>query len=617
MPKRKSSKSRQDTSLLQNKTVQGIGLILLTLFLAVSLFETQSASSPTLGGLGSLAGTFLNYLFGFAAWLLIAWLSAFTYFRVRLKQSPLISKLPSSLLLFAGAGILDSSGGLIGESLSLLLESAIGIWGSKLLLLSISALCLIKLKGYSNQQITDFFKRAGINRKQSAEVNSSQEQKETFSDNVHSKEQNQERPSGTRPQQVESAPAIKDQQENPLEDSINNEEAKHSSGGRFDSRPIPANYTIPSFDNLNSVDEHSGPSESELEQTAEDLRRALVGFEIKSKVVDWMIGPMATTFHIELSIGERAKNIENRLTDIERAMGLDEDCIRLAGNVAGKKNTIGIEIPNKQRRICVIKEALSDDSFVNNSQSLPIALGVGIDGDKICEDLTEFPHLMVAGSTGSGKSVALNGIIFSLLFKKTPAELQLVLIDPKAVEFSPYKEIPHLLTDVVTEMEDSVDVLQKLCEVMDERYELLEKNSVRNIDEYHELVGNTESMPFIVIIIDELADLMITQGKQVEDLVGRLSQKARAAGMHLVLATQRPTSDVIKGLIKTNVPARLAFRVANNVDSRVIIQEKGAETLMGLGDCLFQTPRKSGLTRIQSPLVTGEEVRNIVDQISG
>ena len=617
MPKRKSSKSRQDTSLLQNKTVQGIGLILLTLFLAVSLFETQSASSPTLGGLGSLAGTFLNYLFGFAAWLLIAWLSAFTYFRVRSKQSPLTSKLPSSLLLFAGAGILDSSGGLIGESLSLLLESAIGAWGSKLLLLSISALCLIKLKGYSNQQITDFFKRAGINRKQSAEVNSSQEQKETFSDNVHSKEQNQERPSGTRPQQVESAPAIKDQQENPLEDSINNEEAKHSSGGRFDSRPIPANYTIPSFDNLNSVDEHSGPSESELEQTAEDLRRALVGFEIKSKVVDWMIGPMATTFHIELSIGERAKNIENRLTDIERAMGLDEDCIRLAGNVAGKKNTIGIEIPNKQRRICVIKEALSDDSFVNNSQSLPIALGVGIDGDKICEDLTEFPHLMVAGSTGSGKSVALNGIIFSLLFKKTPAELQLVLIDPKAVEFSPYKEIPHLLTDVVTEMEDSVDVLQKLCEVMDERYELLEKNSLRNIDEYHELVGNTESMPFIVIIIDELADLMMTQGKQVEDLVGRLSQKARAAGMHLVLATQRPTSDVIKGLIKTNVPARLAFRVANNVDSRVIIQEKGAETLMGLGDCLFQTPRKSGLTRIQSPLVTGEEVRNIVDQISG
>ena len=617
MPKRKSSKSRQDISLLQNRTIQSIGLTLLTLFLAVSLFETQSASSPTLGGLGSLAGTFLNYLFGFAAWLLIAWLSAFTYFRLRSKQSPLASKLPSSILLLAAAGILDSLGGLIGESLSLLLESAIGTWGSKLLLLSISALCLIKLKGYSNQQIADFFKKSRINREQSTEVNSSQEQKENLSDNVVSKEQNQERSSGARPNQVESNPAIKDLQKNPLEDTISHEETKHSSKERFDSRPFPANYTIPSFDSLNLEDEHSGPSESELEQTAEDLRRALVGFEIKSKVVDWMIGPMATTFHIELSIGERAKNIENRLTDIERAMGLDEHSIRLAGNVAGKKNTIGIEIPNQQRRICVIKEALSDESFVNNNQSLPIALGVGINGDKICEDLTEFPHLMVAGSTGSGKSVALNGIIFSLLFKKTPAELQLVLIDPKAVEFSPYKEIPHLLTDVVTEMEDSVDVLQKLCEVMDERYELLEKNSVRNIDEYHELVGNTESMPFIVIIIDELADLMMTQGKQVEDLVGRLSQKARAAGMHLVLATQRPTSDVIKGLIKTNVPARLAFRVANNVDSRVIIQEKGAETLMGLGDCLFQTPRKSGLTRIQSPLVTGEEVRNIVDQISG
>ena len=518
MSQRKASKrkSRQDTSLLQNKTVQGIGLILLTLFLAVSLFETQSSSSPTLGGLGSLAGTFLNYLFGFAAWLLIAWLSASTYFRLRSKQSPLTSKLPSSILLLAGAGILDSSGGLIGESLSLLLESAIGTWGSKLLLLSISALCLIKLKGYSNQRITDFFKKVGINRKQSAESNSTQEQKENFSDNVDSKEQNQERSSGTRSEQVESAPAIKDQQENPLVDTISHEETKHSSKERFDSRPIPASYTIPSFDNLNSVDEHSGPSESELEQTAEDLRKALVGFEIKSKVVDWMIGPMATTFHIELSIGERAKNIENRLTDIERAMGLDEGCIRLAGNVTGKKNTVGIEIPNKQRRICVVKEALSDDSFVNNDKSLPIAVGVGIDGDKICEDLTEFPHLMVAGSTGSGKSVALNGIIFSLLFKKTPAELQLVLIDPKAVEFSPYKEIPHLLTDVVTEMEESVDVLQKLCEVMDERYELLETNAVRNIDEYHELVGNTESMPYIVIIIDELADLLMTQGKHLE-----------------------------------------------------------------------------------------------------
>ena len=524
-------------------------------------------------------------------------------------------KLPSSLLLLASAGILGSSGGLIGESLSLLLESAIGTWASKLLFLIISALCLIKLKGYSNQQITDFFKKSRINRNQSAEGNSSQERTGQLSDNINSRDQNQERSSKTRHQEVDSTPAMQEHQES-VEDTITATESKQSSPKRFDSRPTPTNYSIPSFENLNSIAEDSGPSESELEQTAEDLRRALVGFDIKSKVVDWMVGPMATTFHIELSVGERAKNIENRLTDIERAMGLDEDCIRLAGNVAGKKNTIGIEIPNKQRRICVIKEALSHDSFVSSNQSLPIALGVGIDGDKICEDLAEFPHLMVAGSTGSGKSVALNGIIFSLLFKKTPAELQLVLIDPKAVEFSPYKEIPHLLTDVVTEMEEAVDVLQKLCEVMDERYELLEKNSVRNIDEYHDLVGNTENMPFIVIIIDELADLMMTQGKQVEDLVGRLSQKARAAGMHLVLATQRPTSDVIKGLIKTNVPARLAFRVANNVDSRVIIQEKGAETLMGLGDCLFRTPRKSGLTRIQSPLVTGEEVRNVVGQLS-
>jgi len=612
--KRTKQSRKTGGTLLQNKTVQSIGLVLITLFLAISLFETQSGSSPTLGGIGSVIGNLFNYLFGGSAWLLIGWLSVFTFYRTKSTSSTLTLKIPFLFLLLSIAGLFGSSfnGGLIGESIELLLESAIGTWASKVLLFAIALLSIAKLRGYSNQQLTNVFARLKSKRKPIDPLENEESDEPEIREATRSSKQEQTGSENETTQHDEEIPAPESADEAAIEEGRG---SGYKEPNRFTPRPMPVDYNIPDLNILNPVIIDSGPSDEELQQTAEDLRKALTAFDVKSKVVDWKVGPMATTYHIELSVGERVKNIESRVNDIERAMGQDEDCIRLAGNIAGLKNTVGVEIPNKQRRTCVIKEALTDGSFSNSDQILPIALGIGINGENVCEDLTEFPHLMVAGSTGSGKSVALNGIIFSLVYKKPPSELKLVLIDPKAVEFSPYKKIPHLLTDVVTEMEEAVEVLEKLCEMMDERYDLLEQKAVRNIGEYHDLMGNTESMPYIVILIDELADLMMTQGKQVEDLVGRLSQKARAAGMHLVLATQRPTSDVIKGLIKTNVPARLAFRVANNVDSRVIIQDKGAETLMGLGDCLFRTPRRSGLDRIQSPLVTGEEVRDLVDHI--
>ena len=612
----KRTKQSRNTggTLLQNTVVQSIALALIILFLAISLFETQSGTSPTLGGIGSVIGNLFNYLLGGSAWLLLGWLSVFAFYRTKSTSSTLTLKTPFLILLLSIAGLFGSSfnGGLIGESIELLLESAIGTWASKVLLFAIALLSVAKLKGYSNQQLTNVFTRLTTKREPTDQVKGEEPDEPKVGEAMLPGKPEGSGSKNEITQDNKEIPALESTDKTVTEEGS---QADYQEPDRFSPRPMPTDYNIPDLNILNPVIVDSGPSNEELQQTADDLRKALTAFDVKSKVVDWKVGPMATTYHIELSIGERVKNIESRINDIERAMGQDEDCIRLAGNIAGLKNTVGVEIPNKQRRTCVIKEALNDDSFSNSDQTLPIALGIGIDGINVCEDLTEFPHLMVAGSTGSGKSVALNGIIFSLLYKKPPSELRLVLIDPKAVEFSPYKNIPHLLTDVVTEMEEAVEVLEKLCEEMDERYDLLEQKAVRNIGEYHDLMGNTESMPYIVILIDELADLMMTQGRQVEDLVGRLSQKARAAGMHLVLATQRPTSDVIKGLIKTNVPARLAFRVANNVDSRVIIQDKGAETLMGLGDCLFRTPRRSGLDRIQSPLVTGEEVRSLVDHI--
>ena len=226
------------------------------------------------------------------------------------------------------------------------------------------------------------------------------------------------------------------------------------------------------------------------------------------------------------------------------------------------------------------------------------------------------PHLLLAGSTGSGKTVALNAILLSLIYKKSPAELNLVLIDPKMVEFSLYKGIPHLLGNVVTDMDESVQILHELVEEMELRYQKFQDVQVTKIADYNESAGDRNKMPHIVVFVDELGDLMLSHGKRVEDLLGRLSQKARAAGIHLVLATQRPTSDIIKGLIKANVPARLAFKVSNQVDSRVILDSKGAESMMGKGDSLLLTTGNKSLKRIQSPLVTTNEIKKVVSHIS-
>ena len=623
-PDKKKSRSRgrrqPKKGLLASPAVHTLGLALITIFFAVALFESQFEIPSRLGGIGSAVGMLLDNVFGLPAWLLILWLSLTAYSRVKKNSPSMTAAVPFLFLVISSTALLadGDNGGFIGESVSLLLQSFIGPWASTVVLLVVLLLSIVSLTGISSQQLLQLLPRLMAGKEKAYLTEKGFEQQVTDKEKGTSVnlEQNENFVAENNNQITEIISAKRENERSTSTKGVRQTETPLGDKHLFlNKKQQDYDYQAPSLDILNPVVDEDEPSETELENIAHDVKKAMTAFNIKTEVVDWKIGPMATTFHLELSAGERFKNIESRLTDIERSMGQEEGCVRLAGNVSGVKNTVGIEIPNRKRRTCVIREALCDPSYTDNDQILPIALGLGIDGKNICEDLTEFPHLMVAGSTGSGKSVALNGIIFSLLFKKPPSELKLVLIDPKSVELAPYRNIPHLLTDVITEMDSAVDILDQLCGEMDERYETLEQNGVRNIADYHDLIGDTRSMPYIVIIIDELADLMITQGKQVEDLVGRLSQKARAAGMHLVLATQRPTSDVIKGLIKTNVPARLAFRVANKVDSRVIIQESGAETLMGLGDCLFRTPRRSGLDRIQSPLVTGEEVKKLVDHI--
>ena len=322
---------------------------------------------------------------------------------------------------------------------------------------------------------------------------------------------------------------------------------------------------------------------------------------------------MATIFYTKLEADSKVSKLLSRSNDIARSLGLPDDSVRISGNIEGERNTIGIELPNPKRSFCSIRAVLEHQSYSKSSHSLPLALGIGIDGEYVCEDLSALPHLLLAGSTGSGKTVALNAILLSLIYKKSPAELNLVLIDPKMVEFSLYKGIPHLLGNVVTDMDESVQILHELVEEMELRYQKFQDVQVTKIADYNESAGDRNKMPHIVVFVDELGDLMLSHGKRVEDLLGRLSQKARAAGIHLVLATQRPSVDVITGLIKANIPTRIAFQVSTKIDSRTILDQGGAEQLLGYGDMLYLPPGVGVPVRVHGAFVGDDEVHRVVN----
>ena len=582
-------------SLLNNisGTTKTVVISLLALYLSVALGLYQFGDSSPSGIVGvvftSLAAG-LDYLLGLAVWVLIIWMYIIIAIRTKIIAPREISKPLMVVTLLSAAGLLEDSA--LGNIIIIFIQPILGVWGGKVLLVTILFLCVMKLFGEFIKKLLKL-------------LPTPKRLLELLRRGFPKKLQDRSKPIQKR--NLEKKHRL---------DSTNPTKEK-----KLISKPIDKTYLLPALDLLNAPKENVAIEPEFLKKRAEELQKAILSFGIITKIEKWVSGPMATTFNTELETGTKISKLISVTDDISRFMGLSDNAIRISGNIEGEKNTIGIELPNPERSFCLIREVLEHSSYDDGDATLPMALGIGINGDYIYEDLTKFPHLMLAGSTGSGKSVALNGILLSLLYKKKPSELNLVLIDPKAVEFSLYRGIPHLLGDVITEMDESVDVLHELTELMKDRYEELEKMQVRNISEYNQKILSTENsdptkiMSHIVVCIDELADLIITHGKKVENMLGRLSQKARAAGIHLVLATQRPTSDVIKGLIKTNVPARIAFRVASHVDSNVILQSKGAESMLGQGDCLLLTPFYSSLKRIQSPLVTTEEIQRVVKAI--
>lgn len=364
---------------------------------------------------------------------------------------------------------------------------------------------------------------------------------------------------------------------------------------------------------------------------ANTLERAFVEFGLNVKVAEIDTGPVVTQFELELEKGLRL----NRITALEDdlAIALRVPSVRVVAPIPGR-NTVGVEVPNDKQVMVRLRELLQSSGTSVEDQRLPLFLGKDVSGRALVVDLAKMPHLLIAGRTGTGKSVCLNTLILSLLMVRTPDEVRMLMIDPKMVELSPYKRIPHLMHPVITDMRKAETVLAWAVDKMEERYDLLARVGVRHLEQYNRLgraevldrlgigAGDAdatdipERMPYIVIIADEMADLMMTSGKDVEACIIRLAQKSRAVGIHLVLATQKPTVDVITGLIKSNLPARISFQVASKMDSRVVLDESGAERLLGSGDMLYLAPATSHLTRAQGTYVSDDEINAVIDFFS-
>ena len=377
-------------------------------------------------------------------------------------------------------------------------------------------------------------------------------------------------------------------------------------------------YVVPPLTLLNQPAKQKATSKAEVQRKGQVLENTLKDFGVNAKVTQIKIGPAVTQYEIQPAQGVKVSKIVNLHNDIALALAAKD--VRIEAPIPGR-SAVGIEVPNEKISLVSLKEVL-DEKFPSNNK-LEVGLGRDISGDPITVPLNEMPHLLVAGSTGSGKSVCINGIITSILLNAKPHEVKLMLIDPKMVELNVYNGIPHLLIPVVTNPHKAAQALEKIVAEMERRYDLFQHSSTRNIKGYNELIRKQNQeldekqpeLPYIVVIVDELADLMMVAGKEVENAIQRITQMARAAGIHLIVATQRPSVDVITGIIKNNIPSRIAFAVSSQTDSRTIIGTGGAEKLLGKGDMLYVGNGDSSQTRIQGAFLSDQEVQDVVNYV--
>ena len=444
-----------------------------------------------------------------------------------------------------------------------------------------------------------------------------------------------EKPPAREEQPVESTPASKEDQKK-LDDARRKIEQRLSESIKkatqppkvpkslFDARQAGEGYELPPLDILDDPEYHDrSEAQSNIENVIAILETTLADFNIGAEVVDIDRGPVVTRYEMALAPGIKVTRITSLADDI--AMAVKASPVRIVAPIPGK-STVGVEIPNKVRELVRFKELIASKEYKQGTFMVPVMLGKDTSGKPIISDLAWMPHLLIAGTTGAGKSVCINSILLSMLMTKRPEDLQLILIDPKMVELAVYEGIPHLLCPVVTDMKRAPWILEWATKQMDERYDVLSTVGVRHITQFNAL-GEEEirkrlspdadrekipnHLPYIVIIIDELADLMISSAKEVESSITRLAQKSRAVGIHILVATQRPSVDVITGLIKANMPSRISFQVASKTDSRTILDRNGAEKLLGMGDLLFLPPGSSDLLRLQGTFVSDQEIKRV------
>jgi len=387
---------------------------------------------------------------------------------------------------------------------------------------------------------------------------------------------------------------------------------------------IEGDFKLPQLNLLDdSPKSHEqGALKESLQANALRVEAKLKDFGVDGEVVEIMPGPVITMYEFRPAPGVKISKVSSLADDL--ALNLRASNIRIVAPIPGK-SAIGIEIPNNKRKLVTLKEILSSEAFINSHNRITIALGMDIVGQPVITDLTRMPHLLVAGATGTGKSVSINAMINSILFKASPSMIRFIMIDPKRIELAPYQDIPHLLHPVVTNPKEATKALGWAVDEMERRYSLLSEEGVRNIDAYNRKVRkeslhktldggkeNKKHLPYIIIIIDELADLMMVSSRKVEESMARLAQMARAAGIHMIIATQRPSVDVLTGIIKANFPTRISFQVSSRVDSRTILDVMGAEHLLGEGDMLFLPPGVGKLIRIHGAFVSEDEVKRVI-----
>jgi DNA segregation ATPase FtsK/SpoIIIE, S-DNA-T family len=652
-----SEKSQLGASLV--KEAWWLGLVLLGLYLAVILISFNS-SDPSWshmasegdpihnagGAVGAWMSDMMLYLFGISAW----WFVVFAFYGMWLVYKRLgatISERPFLLFNITGFGLLLlatsafesghlvtlpatfplAQGGIIGHGLDAVLRALFGFAGSTMLLIILMAIGFSLFTGWSWITITEKLGSAIITAYQWA-----LEKYHDWQDRKVGKEVQEKREEfveAERKRTVDRSPVEIKTPEFKIEKSERVEKERQTV--LFDAMRDDSLPPLHLLDEPNNVVELL--SADTIEFTSRLIERKLMDFGIEVKVTSAQPGPVITRYEFEPAAGVKGSQITNLAKDLARALTVVS--IRVVETIPGK-NCMGLEIPNPKRQIVFLSEIMGSQAYADVNSPIAIAMGKDIAGKPVVADLAKMPHVLVAGTTGSGKSVAINALILSFLYKAEANRVRMILIDPKMLELSVYEGIPHLLAPVVTDMRQAANALNWCVAEMERRYKLMSMLGVRNLAGYNQKIIDAkkagesiphpfsltpdepeplDEMPLIVVVIDELADLMMVVGKKVEELIARLAQKARASGIHLVLATQRPSVDVITGLIKANVPTRVAFQVSSKIDSRTILDQMGAEALLGQGDMLYMPPGTVAPMRIHGAFVSDQEVHKVVNHL--